>query len=229
MRKKDLEKLNAALSEQADVPDGVLDKARAELQRRQAVSSAPSPSFAQPEKRRGARAGGVLVANRGAVVFGCACAAVMLCLAIALVFLSRGGEFYGGKSYRLADLSASEISSVADYNAENGTDYLCLTSAPSSAALYADGDTPVLFEERFTYGGTECVWYVLVDQRDAVDVLSPFEDLSAQADINGYTVYYASAAEGQYAELYGGESRYCLFAQTDDAGELLVMLQNIFI
>lgn len=227
MSKKDIQKLSDAMLENVEVSDGVLDMAREQMR---ATSKEPVSSPAGKEKRArfsGAK-GGAIAVNRKAIAVVCACAVVAVIAVAVFVWSLNRGSFNssndGGSYYELSRLTESEITSISDYNEENGTSYICPENIDASTILYSDGDTPVLFEESFTYSGTNCIWYVVVNENDYVDILDIYSDLYNSSAISDYDVYYSLDGGGQYARFICGDSKYCVYAEADGENILDILI-----
>ncbi len=218
MSKKELKKLNDAMLEDVAVPDSVLDMARGQM-RAESPEPVSSPARKQKAARVGRERGGAIAVNRRAVAAVCACAVVAVIAAVVLLCSMNRGRFNssngGVSSYTLAELTESQITSISDYNAQNNTTYLCFGGENASAVMYSDGDTPVLFVESFNYGGTECIWYVVVNENDYVDILDAYSSLFNSCAIADCDVYYSSEGGGQYAKFIYGESKYYVYAEAD--------------
>ncbi len=231
MKKKNLEQLNDAMLEGIEVPESVLDMAREEMRSNQKPVSAPVSAPAIRGKRAKVGVVGDAVAlNRNKIITVSACAVCALALAVALfVCLNRGitNSTINGSSYNISQLSASEITSVSRYNQDNGTNYLSPEGAVSYCTLYSDGGAPVLIEQGISCGGHDCVWYVLVNGKDYVDILDSFEDMYGESEINGCAVYYDFGGEIARAKIYYGDSCYCVSSQTEDGQILFDILSAV--
>lgn len=221
MRKKDIQQLNDAMLENVEVPDSVLDMAREQM-RASALDAGPAsvstPAKKQKRTRRGAVRGRAIAVNRKAAAAVCACTVIAVIAVVVFVSSLNRGTFnssYNGNSYNLSELTASDITSVSDYNAENGTTYLSFEDENTSTVLYSDGDTPVLFAESFNCDGTDCIWYIVVNENDYVDILDTYSDLYNSSVIADCDVYYSSDGGGQYAKFIFGESKYYVYAEAD--------------
>lgn len=212
MKKREIKDIEERLLSKTDVPDGVLDSARAELDglryegehSGRAITSAPASGV---NGGRGAAAQAVS-RRRIAVIAVAACLLVVVAVVLIVVFTLPKSKLGEEPLYAFAELEEREIGSVAEYNVEYGTEYLCAEEGATQGYAYSDGSRDVLLSESFSYGGSDCVLYVLTDSYDnRVDILQPFYDCIATATAGGIEVYYDGDAFAA-AYFYSGSAAY---------------------
>ena len=198
MKKREIEKTENLLLSQIEVSDGVLDKARAELAERQEKTES------SPVKRKKYIAAAV------------ACALVCVILVPVIYFSAPSNNGGSEPVYRLEELDRREIPSIGGYNDEYAAHYYRYPEATETAYAYSYGGKDILLAETFSYRSEECVWYVLTDTADSVDILQDFYGCTATETVNGFQIYYDLAAGKAYFAEDG--SAYFLSARTDHDG-----------
>ncbi len=236
MKKREIKEVEERLLSQTEVPDRVLDSARAELEdmRRENIWQKERQTgrrVGAPVGAAGAHGGAAAqtVSRRRIAVIAAACLVVVAAVVIVVAVAIPKSNFSNQPLYSLSELEAREISSVAQYNEEKGTQYLCANEGVTQSYAYSDGSRDVLLSESFSFGDSGCTLYVLTDSSDkSVDILQPFYDCAATAEVSGTEVCYDGDSCNS-AYFYSGGSAY--FLSVDEGGyELLFdVLQYIIV
>lgn len=228
MNKRERKQAEERLFSAVEVPDRVLDAARAELEaggqnrceeRRGAAAAQGAPAAAE--------GGAAVRAVPRARVWVIAAALLLAVVAAVLLVLCMLPQRNSGSApaYALAQLQEREIGSVSAYNAQSGTAYLGAADGADGLA-YSDGVRDVLLCERFSAAGADCLLYVLTDASgSSVDVLEPFYGLQDVMMVAGQEVFYDEGAPTS-ARFSRGGAGYFLTVQggaalADIVGSLL--------
>ncbi|MCD7729240.1 MAG: hypothetical protein LUI60_04940 [Clostridia bacterium] len=216
MKNRDTKKFNKALLDGADVPDSVLDRAKAEMANNLPESvSSPTPAI----KTRTEATGNAVAINSKAIAVSCACAAFAVCLAVILaaVFLrSPTNSSDNSNYYCIAELDRQQISSLEQYNEQNYTQYISADIENVVTYVYTANEETVLIVQTFTYEQTEYAWYIAVNENYFFDVLSDYSQTDDAEEIGSYTIYYGFS-NCYYAMFYADGSAYYLTGGTDSA------------
>ncbi|MGM9646475.1 MAG: hypothetical protein ACI3XS_07285 [Eubacteriales bacterium] len=226
MKKKDIKKTEEQLLSYIEVPDSVLDCARAELNevRQEKEERIYVPVSGNSQSYGGAAARAIPL--RG-IMIAALCLVVAAAITLTVIFTLPKSNFSDAPVYILSELKQREIYSVALYNDEHGTVYLGAANGITQAEAYSDGVRDVMLKENFTFGETSCVWYVLTDSSDkSVDVLTPFFLCEDVMTIQEQQVFY-DGNNYTSAYFYHGDATY--FLATDDGEQefLIAVLETL--
>lgn len=222
MKKRVIKDTEERLLSQTEVSDGVLDSARAELEelRRDMVSKGGAASPVPASVASSGRGAATQTVSRRVAVIAAACLLVAVAVVLIIIFAMPKSNFSNEPVYVLSELEEREIGSVAQYNAEYGTDYLCASGGVQGCA-YSDGSRDVLLKEGFAYDGSDCLLYVLTDASgNSVDILQSFYQCAALVEVEGNEVYYDAYTCG-LAYFYGAGSAY--FLSVEEGGYELLL------
>lgn len=124
-------------------------------------------------------------------------------------------------TFRLADLSRTQITSIAAYNEQHRTHYRYSHLQETAAYAYSDGKFDIVLEQHFVHGdGQEAVLYIQTDERDTVSNLRTYYDLPERLSVTtdsgtvlriGYTF-----AGGTYTASFTADG--CIYCVHFDSG-----------